>query len=136
MSYEKLKEDISFSTTCTPGEVSLIIETLLRYIREGLKAGQSVYLDKFGQFRLSFSSKGVENAKDFNTDLIHGIRVVFHPCKELKPERKNIVFEKKATVTEQKALLKAQLNGGGSNTGGNTGGDTGGGDKPGDESMD
>jgi len=42
----------------------------------------------------------------------------------------NIVFEKKATVTEQKALLKAQLKESGSNTGVNTGGD-----KPGDESM-
>ena len=134
-SFEAIKKRIAQATMATEADVSHIVESLISIISEGLKNGQSVFLDKFGQFRLSFSSKGAKTMKEFTPEMIQRLRIVFHPCKELKVEKSELSFEQKTTVTEQKAALKAKINGGGSNTGGNTGGDTGG-DKPGDESMD
>jgi len=138
-SFEAIKRRIAQATMATEADVSHIVESLISVISEGLKNGQSVFLDKFGQFRLSFSSKGAKTMKEFTPEMIHRLHIVFHPCKELRVQKNELSFEQKTTVTEQRAALKAKIEKGGSNTGGNTSGNTGGntgGDKPGDESMD
>ena len=110
----------------TEADVSHIVESLLKVISDGLKAGKSVFLDKFGQFRLSLSSKGAKTMKEFNTDMIRDIRILFHPCKELKPAKNVLSFEQKVTVAEQKASLKAKIQAGstGTGSGSGSGGDT------------
>ena len=135
LTFDELKASIAHATMATAADVSHIVESLLRVMSDGLKAGKSVFLDKFGKFRLSFSSKGAKTMKEFGTEMIRGIHIVFRPSKELQISKSELSFEQKETVAEQKAALKAKINGGGSSTGGNTGGNTGGGDKPGDESM-
>jgi predicted histone-like DNA-binding protein len=90
---------------------NLVIESLISDITSGLKAGKAVFLDKLGKFRLSFSSKGVATAKEFTTDLIKGIRIVFTPCKELKLTKKELSFELAPTRKEQAAAVKKIKNG-------------------------
>ena len=62
-SFEAIKRRIAQATMATEADVSHIVESLISIISEGLKNGQSVFLDKFGQFRLSFSSKGAKTMK-------------------------------------------------------------------------
>ena len=111
LTFDELKGQIAHATMATEADVSHIVESLLKVIGDGLKAGKSVFLDKFGQFRLSLISKGSQTMKDFNTEMIRGVRILFHPCKELRPKRDALSFEQKATVAEQKASLKAKLKG-------------------------
>lgn len=126
LTFEEIKQDISERTTATAGDVSLVIESLLLNIAKGLKEGKSVFLDKFGKFRLSLSSKGVSSMKEFSTDLIRSIRIVFTPCKELRFKKKDLAYEQTVSKVEQKKALKAQMNGGSTAGGGTTGGSTGG----------
>ena len=111
LSFDEIKSKIAHSTTATAGDVSLVLESLLKVMSDALKEGKAVILDKFGNFRLSFSSKGAKTMKEFTSEMIRGVRVLFHPCKELRPAKNMLSFEQKATVAEQKASLKAKLKG-------------------------
>jgi len=111
VSFKEIKDSIAHSTTATAGDVSLVIESLLKVIKEHLKQGHSILLDEFGIFRLSFSSKGVATAKEFSTDLIRNVRVLFRPCKELKAIKDMLMFEQRTSKKEQDALLKAKKEG-------------------------
>jgi predicted histone-like DNA-binding protein len=125
LTYDEIQKSISSRTTATAGDISCVIESLLADIAAGLKAGKSVFLDKFGKFRLSFSSKGAATMKEFTTDMIRGIRIIFCPCKELRLSKKDLQFELMTTKAEQKAALKAKMNGGAATGGGTTDGKTG-----------
>jgi predicted histone-like DNA-binding protein len=131
LTYEEIQKSISSRTTATPGDVSCVIESLLADIAAGLKAGKSVFLDKFGKFRLSLGSKGAATMKEFTTDMIRTIRIVFTPAKSLRLSKKDLQFELMTTKAEQKAALKAKMNGGTATTGGSTDGKTAGGDTTG-----
>ena len=120
ISFKEIKESIAHSTTATAGDVSLVLESLLRVIKDHLKQGHSILLDEFGIFRLSFSSKGVNTMKEFTTDLIRNIRILFRPCKELKAIKDTLMFEEKSTRKEQIAILKAKKEGKTIDTGGGT----------------
>jgi predicted histone-like DNA-binding protein len=109
LTFSELKSQIAHSTTATAGDVALVVESLLKVISDALKDGKSVFLDQFGQFRMTLCSKGAATMKDFHTEMIKGVRILFHPCKELKPMMKDLLFEQKITVKEQKEQLRAKL---------------------------
>ncbi|MDR1098459.1 MAG: hypothetical protein LBL57_10040 [Tannerella sp.] len=56
--------------------------------------GKSVKPGELGTFRVSFTSEGVEDPKDFTVDKISGVRILFTPSTELKKKPGNIRFEK------------------------------------------
>jgi hypothetical protein len=56
--------------------------------------GKSVNPGELGTFRISFSSEGVEDAKDLTVDKISGVRVVLTPSVELKRKLDSIHFER------------------------------------------
>jgi predicted histone-like DNA-binding protein len=85
LTYEEIQKSISSRTTATPGDVSCVIESLLADIAAGLKAGKSVFLDKFGKFRLSLGSKGAATMKEFTTDMIRDHPHRVHSCQEPAP---------------------------------------------------
>jgi predicted histone-like DNA-binding protein len=70
--------------------INSVIDTVPKY----LVMGKSVNLGELGTFRISFSSKGVDDPKDFTVDKISGIRVVFTPSTELRKKLDNIRFER------------------------------------------
>jgi predicted histone-like DNA-binding protein len=109
LTFNELKDQIAHATMATKADVSHIVESLLKVMGDGLKAGKSIFLDQFGKFRLVFSSKGVPAMKDFSTELIRNIHIVFRPCRDLKISRNELTFEQKTTVKEQKETLRAQL---------------------------
>jgi predicted histone-like DNA-binding protein len=112
VTFKEIKESIAHSTTATAGDVSLVLESLLTVIKEYLKQGRSILLDQFGNFRLSFSSKGVATMKEFSTEMIKNIHILFRPCKELKAIKNELSFEQKMTKVEQVAALKNKVKNG------------------------
>ena len=94
VSQKSIAADIVDLSSLARGDVSNVIESLLDTIPRYLIMGKSVNLGDFGTLRLSFSSKGVDNPKDFNTNMISGVKVIFTPSVEFKTALKKVRFEK------------------------------------------
>ena len=76
----QLAEIIERRCSFTRGDVEGIIIELVEVMREQLQSGNTVVLDKFGRFRLTVETEGVEHPKDFNLKQnIKRIRCSFLP---------------------------------------------------------
>jgi predicted histone-like DNA-binding protein len=89
-----IANDIVDLSSLSRGDVSNVIECLLDTMPRYLLLGKSVSLGNFETLRLSFSSEGVEDAKDFNVNMISGVKVVFTPSVDFKTALEKIRFEK------------------------------------------
>jgi predicted histone-like DNA-binding protein len=87
------KELVSMSSL-SRGEVANVIENLLEIIPNHLLMGKSIRLGELGTFRLSFSSKGMDNPQEFRAEMFKGAKVIFTPSVELKNLIANIELEK------------------------------------------
>lgn len=79
-----LAKQIATQTTLTIGDVSNVLKTFLDLLPVFMLMGKSVELEGFGSMRISFSSEGVENEKDFSVKLMRKPRVIFLASPELK----------------------------------------------------
>jgi predicted histone-like DNA-binding protein len=86
--------DIVNLSSLSRGDVSNVINNLIDTVPKYLFMNKSVSLGELGTFRISFSSEGVEDPKDFSVDKISGIRILFVPSTELKKKLEHIHFEK------------------------------------------
>lgn len=76
----ELAELIEQRCSFTRGDVEGILIELVQVIREQLQTGNTVVLDKFGRFRLTVETEGVDHPKDFNLQKhIKRIRCSFLP---------------------------------------------------------
>lgn len=82
-------------SSLTIGDISNVLENLLAELPRQLIDGKSISLWDFGTFRLTFSSEGVEDKKNFNTATIEP-RVVFTPSVEFKDKLKKIKYAQEA----------------------------------------
>lgn len=82
-------------SSLTIGDISNVLENLLAELPRQLIDGKSISLWDFGTFRLTFSSEGVEDKKNFNTATIEP-RVVFTPSVEFKDKLKKIKYTQEA----------------------------------------
>lgn len=89
-----IAKTLSQKSSLTTGDVMNVLENLLEEIPRRLSQGYSVSLWELGTFRLSLSSQGVKEQKEFNTRTIKK-KVVFLPSKSFKSELKTIPFEHK-----------------------------------------
>jgi predicted histone-like DNA-binding protein len=91
---QEIAVDIVNLSSLARGDIGNVINCLIDTIPKYLVMGKSVNLGELGTFRVSFTSKGVEDAKDFTADKISGVRVVFIPSTELRKKLGDIRFEK------------------------------------------
>ena len=91
----KLAKEISKSCTLTPADVVAVIESFLDKMPEYLKSSNRIRLNKFGIFKLSFSSVGHEKAEDVSSNDIKNLRVLFTPSAELKRELSDVSYTRK-----------------------------------------
>jgi predicted histone-like DNA-binding protein len=89
-----LAREIVGTSALSRGDVSSVVENLIDIIPKYLLMGKSISLGELGTLRVSFSSKGVEEQKDFGVNKISGVKIVFTPGIELKQQLHNIRFEK------------------------------------------
>lgn len=90
-----LAKEISKSCTLTSADIVAVIESFLDKIPQYLKTSNRIRLNKFGIFKLSFSSMGREDAKDVSPKDITGVRVLFKPSAELKKELSDVSYTRK-----------------------------------------
>jgi predicted histone-like DNA-binding protein len=86
--------DIVDLSSLARGDVGNVINSLIDTIPKYLLMGKSVNLGELGTFRISFSSEGVEEPKDFTADKISSVHVLFTPGTELRKKLGSIRFEK------------------------------------------
>lgn len=89
-----IAKTLAQKSSLTTGDVINVLENLMEEIPRWLSQGYSVSLWELGTFRLSLSSQGVKEQKEFNTRTIKK-KVVFLPSKSFKSELKTIPFEHK-----------------------------------------
>lgn len=90
-----LAKEISKNCTLTPADIVAVIESFLDKMPQYLKNSNRIRLDKFGIFKLSFSSQGQETAEDVSSADIKSPRVLFTPSAQLKRELSDITYTKK-----------------------------------------
>jgi predicted histone-like DNA-binding protein len=91
---QDVSADIVNLSSLARGDVGNVINSLIDTVSKYLLMGKSVNLGELGTFRISFSSEGVEDAKDFTVDKISRVHVVFTPSVELKRKPDSIRFER------------------------------------------
>lgn len=90
-----IAKEIASRSSLTAGDVANVLENFLELLPTHLIDGKSVKLGNLGSFRISFSSEGVETAKDFNAATqIKNIRTLFKPSPDFKRLISEIKFEK------------------------------------------
>jgi predicted histone-like DNA-binding protein len=94
MTQQDVAVDIVNLSSLSRGDVGNVINCLIDTVPKYLLMGRSVNLGELGTFRISFSSKGVDEPGDFTIDKISGVRIVFIPSTELKRKLNSIHFEK------------------------------------------
>lgn len=83
-STKDLSKDVANESSLSPGDVQNVIVNITEQIPKWLMEGNSVKLDGFGTFRLSFSSEGVATKDEVTANLIKNVRIIFEPDGEIK----------------------------------------------------
>ena len=81
---KNLSKDLSEVSSLSAGDVQNVIANLIDQIPKWLMEGNSVKLDGFGSFRLSFSSEGQVVKEDVSADSIKDIYILFEPDVAIK----------------------------------------------------
>ena len=81
---KNLSKDLSEVSSLSAGDVQNVISNLIDQLPKWLMEGDSVKLDVFGSFRLSFSSKGEAVKEDVTADSIKDIYILFEPDVAIK----------------------------------------------------
>src|ERR1035437_5755271 len=79
-----LSKDLSGVSSLSAGDVKNVISNLIIELPKWLMEGDSVKLDGFGSFRLSFSSDGAATKEGVTANSITDIRIIFDADDELK----------------------------------------------------
>ena len=89
-----LAKDISDACTLNVTDVEAVLTSLVRKLPMYLKNGFKIQLGNFGRVKLSFSSKGYENAENVDGSSITSKRILFTPSPELKAEIEKTSFSR------------------------------------------
>jgi len=81
---KNLSKDLSEVSSLSAGDVQNVIVNLVDQLPKWLMEGDSVKLDGFGTFRLSFSSEGEAVKEDVTADSIKDIYILFEPDVAIK----------------------------------------------------
>jgi DNA-binding protein, histone-like, putative len=89
-----ISKEIVDMSSLSRGDVSNVIENLIDIMPKYLIDNKGIQLGEFGTLRLSFSSEGVDNEKDFHVSKIRNIKVSFIPSPEFRKALNEIKFER------------------------------------------
>jgi len=81
---KNFSKDLSSVSSLSAGDVQNVIVNLINELPKWLMEGDSVKLDGFGSFRLSFSSDGAAIKEEVTANNITDIRIIFDADDEIK----------------------------------------------------
>ncbi len=85
-------KEISGRSSLTRGDIENVLNNFLDELPTFLKIGMSIQLGELGTMRLSLSSEGSEEKKDFDPSSIKA-KIIFTPSVELKDNISSINYE-------------------------------------------
>ncbi|WP_396179128.1 HU family DNA-binding protein [Flavobacterium sp.] len=91
---EALAEMIAYQSTLTDTDCYAVLRSLEHNIINELKQGRIVKLGSLGNFQVSISAKGQENAEDVTANDIVKSRILFRPGKKLRNLLLNLSYQK------------------------------------------
>ena len=92
--FKSITRAVADRCTVTASDAKAVLDALMTVMSQRLANGQIVRFNDLGSFRISVSSKGMENEKDFNATKITKARIIFTPCADLKAMCKSLSFTK------------------------------------------
>ena len=75
-------------------DVKAVLDNLNFVLDMELQEGRIVKFGDFGSFRISVSSDGVTDKKDFNSGMLRPARIIFTPGGELKDTKKTLEYSR------------------------------------------
>lgn len=81
---DELMDEISFASSVNQSDVRSVVYNLLEILPRHLMHGNSVNLEKFGIFRMSFEAYGSEKKDDVSAENITRPKILFRPSVKLK----------------------------------------------------
>lgn len=81
---DELMDEISFASSVNQSDVRSVVYNLLEILPRHLMHGNSVNLEKFGIFRMSFESYGSEKEENVSAENITRPKILFRPSTKLK----------------------------------------------------
>ena len=100
---------ISARSTVSSADVKAVLDNLNFVLDMELQEGRIVKFGDFGSFRISVSSDGVTDKKDFNSGMLRPPRIIFTPGGELKDTRRLVALIVIARVRFNVQLVMAVL---------------------------
>lgn len=100
LSMEEICANIERNSTATRGDVKAIALAFCNYLIKSLTAGNSVFLEDLGFFRVGCHSNGAETEKNFSPENITSKYINFQPKGSLSDVKGRIVFEKVGKAVE------------------------------------
>ena len=91
---KKIADDLVLISSLSRGDISSVIENLLDSIPKYLLEGYSVQLGELSTLRISFSSEGADDVKNFHVGMIRGKKIIFTPRPAFKKILAELQFEK------------------------------------------
>ena len=108
MNIEKFAKHIAaHGCVYSRADISAILYLAVDCMREQLLEGKKIRLGDLGDFSVSLSSKGADNAKEFSAQNITGVNVVWDCGSEFKNLLEDAEFNLVASRSTQAAILKA-----------------------------
>jgi len=93
VSLDEIAAELSQRSTVNYSDIDAVLQNFVEFIPFILAMGKSISLGRLGTMRVSFSSQGVDNPKDFNVGLITVKRIIFTPSSQLKNKIRDFKFE-------------------------------------------
>ena len=81
---DELTEEISYASSVNQSDVRSVLSNLMEILPRHLMHGDSVNLEKFGIFRLSFESTGSKEESEVTAQNITRPKILFRPSTKLK----------------------------------------------------
>lgn len=81
---DELTEEISYASSVNQSDVRSVLSNLMEILPRHLIHGDSVNLEKFGIFRLSFESTGSKEESEVTAQNITRPKILFRPSTKLK----------------------------------------------------
>jgi len=88
-----LSKQITKYSSLSVGDVSNVLDNMVDAASLFLLMGRGVRLGNLGMLRIVLQSDGVDAPEDFNVKMIHNVKLIFRPNKQMKKQLEDISYE-------------------------------------------